>query len=123
MKYKVGDKVKIREDLIPGEEYGKDELYFNSYMGQDVGKIATIATIEDRESGKRYTLAIQEGCSSGWWNDEMLEDVVTVKTEPNEYKELASLLLEEIKLLDIGRYNDLLHCITILRPDLSKIVS
>jgi len=125
MKYKVGDKVKIREGLIEDEDY--DDVDFVEGMEEFMGKVATI--ISSNEKGYRIDIDENEWC----WSDGMIEDYIelpekdiventTVRTEPNIYKELASLLLEEIKLLDRGRYDDLLHCITILRPDLSKIV-
>lgn len=68
MKYKVGDKVKIREDLIVGNDYGSDG--FVEEMEQYKGKTATIT---GAFMGK-YDIDIDDGDWS--WTDEMLEDIV-----------------------------------------------
>ncbi len=67
MKYKVGDKVKIRKDLVAGEWYGYE--YFSEYMKDFLGKVCTISHVdactyfleEDKETWKWY------------WTDEMIE--------------------------------------------------
>jgi hypothetical protein len=66
MKYKVGDKVKIREDLIVDNDYGSDG--FVEEMAQYKGKTATIT---GAFMGK-YDIDIDDGDWS--WTDEMLED-------------------------------------------------
>ena len=71
MKYKVGDKVKIREDLIIGKEYD-DDTFFNDEMSQYKGKIAVITDIAIAEN--YYEIDLDNG---EWaWIDEMFEDVV-----------------------------------------------
>lgn len=70
MKYKVGDKVKIREDLIVGNEYGADD--FAEEMELYKGGIATITDIYNN----KYFIDVDDG---EWhWTDEMFEDI-----EPN----------------------------------------
>lgn len=65
MKYKVGDKVKIREDLIIGKYYGGDS--FMQEMAKFRGKIVTIRDIDCGE----YTI---EELKFGWhWTDEMIK--------------------------------------------------
>lgn len=44
MEYKTGDKIKIREDLIPGTKYGKLRLY-NGRMADCRGKCYTIKSV------------------------------------------------------------------------------
>lgn len=85
MKYKVGDKVKIREDLIVDNEYGSDS--FAEEMKQYKGKTATIT---DTYMSK-YEIDIDDG---DWcWTDEMLEDCVN-----------SALDEEKAQTVDIGYY-------------------
>lgn len=65
MKYKVGDKVRVRKDLEPGNKYGK-VLYISS-MDEFKDKKCVITNIDD--------LAYQLNNSGCWWSDEMLEPV------------------------------------------------
>jgi hypothetical protein len=66
MKYQVGDKVKIREDLIVDNDYGS--YGFVEAMEQYKGKTATITGV----FMNRYDIDIDDGYWS--WTDEMLED-------------------------------------------------
>ena len=67
MKYKVGDKIRIRNDLEAGKRYG--DGVFESGMRNFIGNVATI---EDVDSFNEYGL---EG-SGYWWTDEMIEYLV-----------------------------------------------
>ena len=69
MKYKVGDKVKIRADLIEGEYYGCE--YFSCYMKKFLGKVCTISDIYE----DAYILKEDEETWKWRWTDEMIEDV------------------------------------------------
>lgn len=71
MKYKVGDKVKVRSDLRVGKSYG--EHTFVHDMFKFMGKIVTIESVW--EQGYR----IEE--DAYWWTDEMLEPVEEMSTE------------------------------------------
>ena len=71
MKYKVGDKVKVRSDLRVGKSYG--EHTFVHGMFKFMGKIVTIESVW--EQGYR----IEE--DAYWWTDEMLEPVEEMSTE------------------------------------------
>lgn len=87
MKYKVGDKVKIREDLVIDEIYGDNS--FAEEMEQYKGKTATIT---DTYFGK-YEIDIDNG---NWcWTDEMLEDCVDISESKDDVK---------AKTVDIGYY-------------------
>ncbi|MFC0903670.1 hypothetical protein ACFHWD_03075 [Clostridium sp. MT-14] len=67
MKYKVGDKVKIREDLITNKEYG-DDVFADDMEGYK-GRIAYITDT----CCESYELDVDNG---SWpWTDEMLESV------------------------------------------------
>ena len=81
MKYKVGDKVRVRKDLIEGQRHGG--AVFCAEMSQLLGAVVAISHVFDGVS--RYYLS---GNPSGYyWTDEMLEDVE-----------------EEFKLPDNGRW-------------------
>ena len=68
MKYKIGDKVKIREDLIVANDYGSDG--FVEEMERYKGKTATITDVH----WDKYEIDIDNG--DWYWTDEMLEDIV-----------------------------------------------
>lgn len=71
MKYKVGDKVKVRSDLRVGKSYG--EHTFVHDMFKFMGKIVTIESVW--EQGYR----IEE--DAYWWTDDMLEPVEEMSAE------------------------------------------
>ena len=65
MQYKVGDKVRVRKDLKPGNFYGKD--YYISSMDKFKDKECVITNMDDTS----YRI----NNSEFWWTDEMLEPV------------------------------------------------
>lgn len=67
MKYKVEDKVKVREDLEIGKSY--DKKTFVEKMKKYKGQIVTIKVVYD----DRYR--IEEDNQDWYWTDEMLEGV------------------------------------------------
>lgn len=68
MKFKVGEKVRVREDLIERNNYGDDT--FVAEMNEFKGQVLTISKVRDDNC---YFLLEDE---MGWyWNDEMLEPV------------------------------------------------
>lgn len=80
MEFKVGDKVKIREDLVEGKYKGP--LYTNDEMAQMAGKTLTIKVI--RLARECYTVE-----ENGWdWNDEMLEKLPDLKPVDQVIEEL-----------------------------------
>ena len=84
MKYKVGDKVKIKEDLVVDVTYGDDS--FTEEMEQYKGKTATIT---DTYFGK-YEIDIDDG--SWCWTEEMFEDLNSALDE------------EKAQTVDVGYY-------------------
>lgn len=73
MKFKIGDKVKIREDLVVDLAYGCD--VFISDMSEYCGKEATIT--DNCFKDGVYSLDIDDGV--WYWTEEMLEDVTNTK--------------------------------------------
>lgn len=71
MKYKVGDKVKIREDLVVGNMYGASS--FTSKMEQYKGKIATITNVYYNYTYSYYHIDIDN--EHLHWTDEMFEEI------------------------------------------------
>ena len=65
MKYKVGDKVRVRKDLKPGNFYGKD--YYISSMDKFKGEKCVITEIWDH--------SYQINDFGYWWSEEMFESV------------------------------------------------
>lgn len=64
-KFKVGDKVKVRKELVAGEYYGG--VYCTNSMAEIGGKIRTISYIENHHYGAEEDYSC--------WTDEMLEPV------------------------------------------------
>lgn len=73
MKYKVGDKVRVRKDLVAYKEYICDGklLRTNGIMAHMKGGILTIKRVN--EVDKDYMVKENEW----YWNDEMFEPVIT----------------------------------------------
>lgn len=72
MKYKVGDKVKVRENLEVDKRYGTEE--FIEEMEEYKGKIVTIDTVNEDD------YYIEEDKQSWLWTEEMLEDIEEEKS-------------------------------------------
>ena len=76
MKYKIGDKVRVREDLEVGKEYGNDYV-INSMLSLK-GKTVTICNIDDNE------YKIKEDFQKHWWTEEMFSGKVSQDFIPEE---------------------------------------
>ncbi len=68
MKYKVGDKVRIREDLVMGWNYGGSVAVDD--MTDMAGSVVTIEKV-----GERFGYCIEEDPDNYCWTDEMFEPV------------------------------------------------
>lgn len=79
MKYKVGDKVRVRKDLVVDRGY--EYAVFVAGMKKYSGKIMTVASIS---SNNKYCL--KEDAGKWHWTDEMLEDVedISILVEGNK---------------------------------------
>lgn len=70
MKYKIGDRVKVRSDLVEGEYY--DGWYFMTRMGKYKGTKVEITKVYD----EHYKLKLLNGRElEGGYTDEMLEPI------------------------------------------------
>lgn len=75
-KLKVGDKVRVRKDLIGGQDYGN--VRFQNFMRKYDGLETTISFVDYVGD---YKLKDCDGC---WFSEEMLEPVEEVKVEYDE---------------------------------------
>ena len=78
MKYNVGDKVRVRKDLVNYSEYG-GELFVRG-MQQFKGKVVTICRLLD----DKYF--IREDTSEYAWTNEMLEGIANDAIKPDYYQ-------------------------------------
>ena len=97
MKFKVGDKVRIRKDLKVHKEY--DNIIYDDTMSKYKGKIATISGFGIRH----YYLDIDNRYNC--WTDEMLEPV---KEDVIEYKNKIYDVYKEIDC-DNNKFNKVLQ--------------
>ena len=65
MKYKIGDKVRVRKDLVPDSEYGG--VCYVEYMDKFKDKECVITDMDG--------ISYQMDNFNFWWTDEMLEPV------------------------------------------------
>ena len=73
MKYKVGDKVRVRKDLVEGEQYGGETV------ADDMADMrGMVVTIEDVCGG---SYGIEEDAGGYTWTDEMFEPVEELTAE------------------------------------------
>lgn len=96
MNYKVGDKVRVRKDLVVDRDYGGVD--FIDDMVQFKGKIVTIK----RADIKFYCIEGDKGEFA--WTDEMLEPVVT---NWDKVKEGAKEALEK---MNVNNWNNNIFC-------------
>ena len=78
MKYKVGDKVRVRIDLVPCEKYGS-LTFLDGSMSKCAGQICTIKEVL---SGKKYHVSE----NPFGWSEEMLEPAAPTLAEIKEKK-------------------------------------
>jgi hypothetical protein len=82
LKYGVGDKVVLRDDLVVREMYGN--IHFLDSMGKAVGKPLTVKKIVSDECGKYYRF---EECSYGFsYSEEMVKGLFEEKQEMESVK-------------------------------------
>lgn len=87
MKYKVGDKVRVKKDLIDNKLYG--DIYFYPCMNDCKGQILTISNVFRHNFVNFYEVSENDD----YWSDEMFEEV-----KDNE----------QVRTVDVGFHLD--HC-------------
>lgn len=78
MKYKVGDKVRVRTDIKSGEQFGSH--FFTENMQKYAGKIVTIS--RDTFSGGGYDIIEDNGAYV--WKDEMFDEPLNRETSDTD---------------------------------------
>lgn len=92
MKYKVGDKVRVRRDLNKGMIY--NEFTVTTPMADKAGDIVTISAVS-----RRYYHIAEYGCC---WTDEMFEGLVEEELTAEEaIKVLADMCAEKCKACEL----------------------
>lgn len=107
MKYKVGDRVKIKsrewyEENKIGDSIDLGGRRFNKYMASYCGREAIITDVsEGWEKGYRYAIDIDNGEYS--WDDDMIECLVLDNAEKTQISEqLIKDIAEVIKSHNLG---------------------
>lgn len=105
MKYKVGDVVKVREDLEEGGDFGR--LCVSSEMAEFAGKLVTISSV----NGNDYH--IEEDDETYYWIDEFFKDVEDCDAD-KIIKKVLSEMSEETKDIIIKEMIKGENCISII---------
>ena len=103
MRYKVGDKVKVRKDLVADKDYGGYD--FVSSMEKFKGEIVTIESVD----GNHYNIEEDESEFKYDWVDEMLEPIKVV-TNWDKVK-------EELNLEDFVKHSEICSAIHRVRKE------
>ena len=90
MKYKVGDKVRVRTDLVEYGTYGG--VTYVEEMGKWAGDVVTISRINKNGHYEIAEDKEDEGFDRWTWSDEMFEDVSETTTE------------SKVQTVDVGYY-------------------
>lgn len=98
MKYKIGDRVKIKsldwynenKDILGNIECG--DAIMNIKTSQFCGKIVTISSISD----VTYIYKIQEDNGQYFWTDEMIEGLAEETSQEDEFNKMYQEMVKEV---------------------------
>lgn len=124
MKYKVGDKVRIREDLVSGENYGVAIAVNNmTDMGGSVVTIESFVTTGRDDKALGYY--IEEDPKSYLWTDEMFEPVEEELTAEEAIRALGDMCARactDCKLRKLVRESKHAFCSDYRREHPDKVI-
>ena len=105
MKYNVGDKVKIREDLKYDTKYYMDDgTHWNTFVPEMKSFLGAVVTIKEISYGNSYRL---EETDRWNWTDEMFEGLAKPTLDLNIIKGAKSDIdMKKCKIKDYKIYND-----------------
>lgn len=117
MKYKIGDKVRVRNDLSVDKSYGGTR--FDSQMTKFIGKVITIAQCDSVDNRCVYNIEEDKCRAKLYWTEEMFESNKLEFTKSDlkdgmvvEYRDggralvLGDWLFDETSCLLIENFND-----------------
>ena len=116
MKYKIGDKVRIRKDLVVNNDYGCDG--YIEEMDDIAKENDYILTIEDCVfNNTEYTMVEDSECCS--WTDEMIEGLVTDEMieKPTDREKFEGWMRNLSSLDGWDKTWDAFNNLTVLEPD------
>ena len=99
MEYKIGDVVKVRNDLQVGEKYG--ECYFNEFMLKFRGAVDVIESID--EDGYFY---LANKNNSFAWHKDMLEPALTINQAKMDRLDIYQYILNNLEETYKNKNND-----------------
>lgn len=124
MKYKVGDKVRVREDLVSGENYG-GAIAVNR-MTDMCGSVVTIESfVTIGRDDKTLGYYIEEYPNGYLWTDEMFEPVEEELTAEEAFKALGDMCARgcaDCKLGKLIKESKLAFCSEYRREHPDKVV-
>lgn len=97
MKFKVGDMVRVRNDLSLGKYYS---IHLSRSMVLNKGKIAKIICVDSHDGS--YQLDIDDGI--WWWSEDMLEPYVYKFTKSDLEDGDYCVLKNKDKAIKMGKY-------------------
>lgn len=121
MKYKDGDKVRVRSDLYDDEIYGGYD--FSEEMESYKGKIVTIIS-SGRDCGRDY-YEIEEDDTKYAWTDEMFEPVeeeLTVEEAIKIQAEMCSGIICKDCAIEKLRYDSHCNCVEYRSKNPDKVI-
>lgn len=123
MKYKVGDKVRVRRDLVVGNSYTMEDGDRNSYIAdmKDVAEANDYVLTINYEDGQ-YT--VEEDKLGYSWTDGMFEGLVTntekfesCNTELTDREKFKGWMRKLSSLNDWDKTWNAFNNLTVLKPD------
>ena len=114
MKYNIGDKVRIRKDLVAGKTYGCN-TYIDKMnrIAKNFDYILTIGGYNDNKT--QYTMDENGGSPTWYWTDEMIEGLV--EEQPTDREKFERWMRYLSSLDGCCKTYDAFNNLTMLEPD------
>lgn len=96
MKYTIGDKVKLREDLVAGDRYGG--LTFLYFMKDELRDKGNVATITNTNVDSKGVIGYDLKGYSYTYSEEMIEGLVEESTDKKESNNMKYKVGDKVKI-------------------------